>query len=65
MPMGVERSQALTGTCGDVAERTCDARVCASGADMRVKRDANDGGVRARVSVGDAGDVEARMCVKV
>ena len=32
---------------------------------MRVKRDANDGGVRARVSVGDAGDVEARMCVKV
>ena len=59
--MGVERSQALTGIRGDVAEGTCDARVCASG-DMRVKRDANDGVVRACVRVGDAGDVEARMC---
>jgi len=60
--MGVERSQALTGIRGDVAEGTCDARVCAGGADMRVKRDANDGVVRACVSVGDASDVEARMC---
>ena len=59
--MGVERSQALTGIRGDAAEGTCDARVCASG-DMRVKRDANDGVVRACVRVGDAGDVEARMC---
>ena len=60
--MGVKRSQVLTGTRGDVAEGTCDARVCASVADMRMKRDVNDGGMRACVSVGDAGDVEARMC---